>query len=343
MNNLPPARDLPPGHHEARRAYLLSEMSGTRAPRRITPLRLAIGGMATAGLTAGIAAGLVLAPTGKVGGNAPGNAPLIRVENAADVFSLASVAAAKQPDLNPRPDQYLYFESLDRVSATPGRQGGVTRREAWLPVGGRRAGLLINKGGDAPGPTWICDKPQPGSGQDGKAVLLKADLKHPPQGCQDQPSFKGNLPTNAAAMRTWLYRHSKGGNPPDVQAFVTVGDTIRESYVPPAALSAMFTAAAKLPGATITKNVNDPAGRGGIAVGQTWHGIRHELIFDAKTYQLLGEREVVSYDNSFRPSGGKPEGKPSTPSPKMKEGTVLDSIALLKIAVTDKAGQAPTG
>jgi DNA-directed RNA polymerase specialized sigma24 family protein len=49
---------------------------------------------------------------------------------------------------------------------------------------------------------------------------------------------KKTLPTDATATRTWLYRNGQGGNPPDVQAFRTVGDTLRESYVPPRSLSA---------------------------------------------------------------------------------------------------------
>jgi hypothetical protein len=189
---------------------------------------------------------------------------------------------------------------------------------------------------------WLCDGPDGSIAEIAakkKGVRPTVDLKNPPHGCQDTPAYKKNLPTDPASALKWLYQNSQGGNPPDVQAFVTVGDTIRESYVSPKALSAIFTAAAKIPGVTVTKNAVDSAGRSGIAVGQTWQGTRHELIFNAKTYQLLGEREVVNHDTSFRPSGGKSRGTVS--EPKLKEGTVLYSSATIRTAVVDKAGQAP--
>jgi hypothetical protein len=72
-----------------------------------------------------------------------------------------------------------------------------------------------------------------------------------------------------------------------------------------------------------------------------WNGLRQELIFAPRTYQLLGEREVFSNDHSFKPSGGKPS-EPSTGGPKVKEGTVLYTSATLQTAVVDKAGQPPT-
>jgi hypothetical protein len=128
-----------------------------------------------------------------------------------------------------------------------------------------------------------------------------------------------------------------------VQAFRTIGDTLRESYVPPRALSAMFAAAAKIPGTTVIKGARDLLGRSGVAVGQTWHGTRCELIFDSKTYRLLGEREVVDNDASFQPTGGKPGIGVWKPDPKLKESTVLYSTATIRTAVTDRAGQPPTG
>jgi hypothetical protein len=337
MNDLPSARELPHHHQETRRKHLISEMTRTPTARRVAPLRLAIGGLATTGVAIGAAMALIVIPSGKVGGNAP----LERAKNASDVLSLASTAAARQPELKPRPDQYLYFES-ESLQTDAGQPKVANRRKVWLPVDGRRAGLLLNEGDEAAGEprTWLCDDaPKNGAATEG---LPKLDLENPPSGCRTKAAFRQDLPTSGAAMRTWLYRHSLGGNPPDVQAYTTVFDTLRESYSPPAALSAMFAAAAKLPGVTVTGNAKDIAGRRGIAVGQTWHGIRRELIFDPKTYQMLGERAVVSYDASFRPSGGKGAGKPWTPDRKQREGTVLFSSAILKIAVTDKAGQPPT-
>ncbi len=333
----PPAHDLPPGHHSARRAHLLSETTGTAAHRRIAR-PLVLSGVAALGLAAAAAA--VLLVPGSSTDRTGGGGSLPPVQNAAQVLGLASKAAAAQPDLRPRPAQFLYFESK---SAQTG--AGHIHRKAWLSADGLHAGLVINSGGpQGLMETWLCDGNVP-SASDKLALkgVAKVDLNNPPTGCHGQPAYRTGLPTSAAAMRTWLYRNSQGGNPPDVQAFRTIGDTLRESYVAPRALSAMFAAAARLPGTTVIKNTHDLTGRAGIAVGQAWHGVRSELIFDPKTYALLGERDVVDNDPSFHPTGGKPGTASWKPDPKLKEGTVLYSTATLKTAITDRAGQAPIG
>ena len=332
----PPVHDLPPGHHEARRAHLLSELTVPPARRRAP---FVIGGAAAA-VTAGLAAAAVavLAPSSSPP-RTGGSVPLPRAENAAQVFHLASRAAAAAPDLHPSPGQFLYFRSTSRQSGRP----GVIHRQAWLSVDGRRAGLRINSGEPA-GNAWICDGDEtPPSDVRALKGVAPIDLNHPPTGCHNSPAYRTGLPTDATAMRRWLYRNSRGGNPPDVQAFRTIGDTLRESYVPPKALSAMFAAAATMPGTNLVRNTHDPAGRPGIAVGQTWHGVRSELIFDPRTYRLIGEREVVDNDSTFAPAGGKPDLASWKPDPKLKEGRVLYATATLRTAVTSQAGRPPAG
>jgi hypothetical protein len=41
-------------------------------------------------------------------------------------------------------------------------------------------------------------------------------------------------------------------------------------YARPRAMAAMFSAAAKMPGATVIRDAVDAAGRHGVAVAQTW-------------------------------------------------------------------------
>jgi hypothetical protein len=337
----PPARqDIPAGHHTARRAHLMSEM--TARPRRLSGRRLLIGGLTTAGLASGLAAALVIFPTAGVGGNPP-----VARAGAAEILNRAATTAANQPDLRPRPDQFVYVESKSRQAplsageGLPTQPGLSTHRRAWLSVSGKRAGLLRNAGKP---PIWLCDAGPNATGKEPK-MLPKVDLTDPPIDCHGVPAVR-NLPTDAGAMRSWLYRNSQGGNPPDVQAFVTVGDTLRESYVSPAAKAAMFKATATIPGVTVTGNTVDLAGRKGVAVGQTWHGIRHELIFEAGTYRLLGERQIVDHDDSFQPSGGKAAGLKSSgtapdPIESMKQGTVLYTMATLKLTIADKVAQVP--
>jgi hypothetical protein len=339
--SLPPRHDMPAGHHTARRAHLMNEM--TTLHPRLPVRRLLIGGLTTAALAGGLAAALVIAPTAKVGDKPP-----VALAGASEVLNRAATTAAGQPDLKPRPDQFVYVESKGRQARLSAGEGAPVQpvqsisRKAWLSVSGTRAGLVHNSGED---PIWICDAGSNTTGKEPKR-LPEVDLRNPPGDCHNVPAYRKNLPTDPGAMRAWLFRNSQGGNPPDVQAFVTVGDTLREAYVPPAAKGAMFKAAATIPGVTLTGTTVDLAGRRGIAVGQTWHGIRHELIFETGTYRLLGERQVVDHDDSFKPAGGK-TGKPESASPapdpieSMKEGTVLHNTANLTLTITDEVAQRP--
>jgi len=66
------------------------------------------------------------------------------------------------------------------------------------------------------------------------------------------------------------------------------------------------------------------AGQRGIAVQQRFRGISQQLIFNPRTYAFIGERQVaVSAASGLR------------------AGTILDSTAILRLAVVDRAGQLP--
>jgi hypothetical protein len=314
--------------------------SPVRAGRR--SWRWGLGAVLVAG-----AAAAVIVPLQARDGDAPRSVNVAATE----VLSRASQAAAAQPDLKPRPGQFVYVESRALQTVTSVMDGRAqhaserTYRKEWLSVNGRRAGVVQVTGGTDPlGTVWLCNGSADFERRSGAAKAKghqpKVDLADPPTGCHNQPAAPSGLPTEPRVMRNWLYRHSEGGNPPDVQAFVTVGDTIRAQYIRPAALSAMFKAAATIPGVTVTRNVVDLAGRKGIAVGQTWNGIRYEVIFDAATYRFLGERQLVDHDDSFKPKGGKPSAS-STPvqGKSEKQGTVIYASAQLRVAITDQAGR----
>ncbi|TNY35710.1 CU044_5270 family protein [Thermomonospora catenispora] len=367
--NLPPEpRDMPAGRHAARRAHLMREMTA-HAPmrrRRLLPI-----GAFTAVLAGGIAAALVIAPATSVG-----NRPPAAGAEAAEVFHRAADAAEANPDPAPRPGQFLYVESREVHAAAADHPASVSRRKVWLPADRRGPGLLLSDMGEGGkwGRAWLCTNRE--------LSREESSAARPPARCDyHHPVVRTDLPTDPERMHAWLYRNSRGGNPPDVQAFITVGDTLREAYVPPAALSAMFKAAARIPGVTVTDRALDFGGRKGIAVGQTWQGVRHELIFDASTYRLLGERQVVDHDASFRPTGGatplSPSGEPTdlpsadprTPAPTLppdrpsdetdlpsavptgeptmppsnawKEGTVLYQSATVRTAVAEEIGRTP--
>jgi hypothetical protein len=143
--------------------------------------------------------------------------------------------------------------------------------------------------------------------------------------CAPQPAYLTGLPTSAPAMLAYLYRNSHGKNPPAVQAFITAGDLIREAYIrPAAALAALFAAAAQIPGVSVAEHAVNAAGQHEVAVQQTYHGISEQLIFNPRTHAFIGERQVAVSASSG-----------------LSVGTVLDSTAILGLAVVDQAGQLP--
>ncbi|WP_250038128.1 CU044_5270 family protein [Paractinoplanes maris] len=247
-------------------------------------------------LTAVVAAVVVLVPVRR-----PDPGP-----GAAQVLRLAAAEARRSPDLAARPDQFVYAHSrVARGVVTQDAGSGAAvylppveqDRRIWVSVDGSRDGL-VRQGGTP-------DTPLPGS-EAGRA-------------------YESRLPTEPVAMRDWLYRDPTGGSGDDVRAFDTVADTLREQYVSPASVAAMFEAAATIPGTEVVRQA-DLAGRRGIAVSRTGDdGLRHDLIFDSGTYRFLGERQVATTGET-------------SPYPK---GAVIGWTALLQVAVVDEAGQVP--
>jgi hypothetical protein len=302
-------------------------MNEISIPSRGTPRRrLAVVGLGMAAVLAGGVATAVLASSGDTGAGPTGRAKLMA---ASEVLNRASEVAAAQPDLNPKPGQYLYFKSQSRQG------GGATEiREIWMSVDGRHATLLADRTAGQPRTyRWICAD-RHGADRGGQA-----DLAHQPKNCHDQPAYDPSLPKDAGAAKAWLYKNRDGSNPPDVQAFITVGDTIRERYIGSRSLAALFKAAAQIPGVQVYRDVRDSAGRTGIAVGQTWKHDRHELIFDPKTFRLIGEREVCDAAGSFHPRG---ESKTDPPMRlDCTNGYVGYSSAELAFGLVDRPARLP--
>jgi hypothetical protein len=132
------------------------------------------------------------------------------------------------------------------------------------------------------------------------------------------------LPTSPDAMLNYLYRTREGNNPPAVEAFIHAGDLISQSYLRPAELVALFGALKRLPGISVVPHAVSLIGQRGIAVQQVYHGESDQLIFNARSYAFIGNREV-----SVSPTSGVPVGG------------VLGANAVLRIAVVDRAGQLP--
>ena len=276
-----------------------------RMPRFRIGRRVAI----TGGLAVVSAAALLIAPALSWWGGSPA----VRAQ-AAQILERAALTARHQPVLTARPSQFVFVKTLEAsagISVSPSGNANVTilryLREIWLSASGTRRGLLREQPRSSPLPghptgAW-------------RTIILTG---------RERPAYLSGLPTSADAMLSYLYRNSQGQNPPDQQAFITAGDLIRESYLHPAALAAVFEAVARIPGVGVVHGAVTANGTRGIAVERTFQGNSSQLIFDPETYAFIGERQVVVGTQT-----------------RLKVGTVMDSTAVLSVAIVDHVGQQP--
>jgi hypothetical protein len=149
--------------------------------------------------------------------------------------------------------------------------------------------------------------------------------KCPDRGGLNDPTYRllQTLPTDPHALLAMIYRAERGHGPgPDQEAFVTIGDLLRNTIAPPGVAAALYRAAALIPGVTLLPHATDAIGRPGVAVGRIGPGIdggvREELIFSRATGQLIGERTVIA-----------------------RTGTTTSATAIIDRAFVDHRGQIP--
>ncbi|MFB8205376.1 CU044_5270 family protein [Kitasatospora purpeofusca] len=343
----PPARpELSSDRHQLLRGHLMSEIRDTK-PARVR--RGKLGWVAIPALAGGLALAMVL-PGGSDG--AASKAPLAQqqsgqqvqgeqqpAESGSTTLNVAPVAAvqlltqaadtaAGKPDPKPGKNQFVYIDSLVSFAGTNLATGETKvdaphRRQIWLSVDGSQWGVLKEEGkfGKGEAAAKEGDKrpaPRPDGG------LWIDPTKKPSIGAPTY-NYLAGLPTDPDALLKKIYAETKGqGRTPDQQAFGTIGDLLREQIAPPAVSAALYRAAAKIPGVTAVADSADSSGRHGVAVAHEDSGVRTEWIFDPKSHEFLGEREVVVTDGDFG-----------------KAGTVIGHTAVLSRSITDKPGDEP--
>jgi hypothetical protein len=329
---VPAERDLPAGRQETLKEHLMTELrqadhsevhrepgGSWRRPAALT---------ATAAAAAVAAAGLTL--TALSGHHSPPAAGHHRAGHvtAVQLLDKIAAAAARQPRLNVRDDQYMYIASEDRWSSTFVTIGASPRttveplhkREIWLSVSDVcKPGLLRDP---SPGPA---------------TRLNDGGLSCPNQGGWGDPTYRflQSLPTDPHTLLNMIYAATKGqGQSPDQEAFTTIGDMLREAIAPPDVSAALYRAAALIPGVRVIPHAADILGQSGIGVQ-----------FARRVTQ--SPAPGVPYRETFDPNGLTWIFDPSTllwmgESDGTLHGKVMGSVVLNR-AIVDRLGQLPAG
>jgi RNA polymerase sigma-70 factor (ECF subfamily) len=118
------------------------------------------------------------------------------------------------------------------------------------------------------------------------------------------------LPRDPHRLLNEIYLTTLGeGQSRDGAAFVWITDVLRSGTVPADLRAALYQAAARIPGVTITEQQATLDGTTGVAIGrvETTTDIRQDMIIDPTTGQFIGERQI-----SLTASNGLPAGVAST-------------------------------
>lgn len=309
-----PEKDLPPGRHLLLKEHLMTEIRQEPAPAPSSS-RKWLRPVLVAGAVATVAAVTVtLLPSP----DEPFVPPVAHASPGVVQLLEDAALAAEHAELRVDGDQFTYVRSKSAYgvavnACTVGNVGPLDTREVWKAVDGKAEGLLI-------------------SGEHGR-LPIEGDSDPEPSD-QNYDNLK-KLPTDPDKMLAWLYQHKEGEGRSDADlAFDLAVQLLIESVMPPKTSAALYRAMAKIPGVVLVKDSVDAVGRHGTAVGFVrGDASRHDMIFDPKTWELLGERDVVLKDSRTNPGQGC-DGI-------IKAGSVQGARAILQRAIVDKAGQRP--
>ncbi|MFG2716511.1 CU044_5270 family protein [Streptomyces goshikiensis] len=345
-------RELPAGRHQFHRERLMTQIhddlrasdAGTAATPSLTGTRrnpflrrailvpvagFALAGALAAGFFAYVEQGAADGPgstmaTGPTMTTRIGTADAKGTPQLLERISLAaSVSLAANPAV--RADQFVYIGSKTATTyvKTVGDKHTVVseklhERHQWNSPDGTK-GWLIEPGHTGPEGVTL-------EGPDERGQTPTAYLNAPTY------NYLAQLPTDPDVLLRKIYEETKGnGRGPDQEAFTTIGDLLRASFPPPALTTALYKAAAKIPGVVTVDDTVDAAGRQGIAVARLdeHSGQREEWIFDRQTLAFLGERTVQVQGESGEQGMIKP-------------GTVVFTSAVMTRTVVDRMKEQPT-
>lgn len=245
-----------------------------RARRKARRQRLGRG-LAVTVPAAGLAAVLAVAVNGPAGPHTgAGRVTAVRL-TAVQVLHRAAAAALSGSAIVPRPDQFVYWKTVD---------SGTGSTQTWRSVDGSRDGFVL--AGATKTMLWGCRDgwqtvtPDPGSG-----------VKSLTQPCAATAAYLPGLPAYAGEMRDYLARTYGSADTAVVEKVAE--DIFDQNYLLPAQRAALYQFFATLPGLKVIQHARDYAGRPGTAVSMTSGADTTMWIFDPKTFTLLGETDLA--------------------------------------------------
>ncbi|MFF4902693.1 CU044_5270 family protein [Streptomyces sp. NPDC001068] len=323
---------ISPARSQRLEEYLMQEV--TRTGTQTQPSPAARRGMPRWSLIAAPAAALVAAAvavsvTGTGTGPADDSVAMASVitvqpasaHGAAEFLSQVADAASRQKTPSVGAHQFIYVKSKvgfthqvkQRTIGGAGKLDAVHQREVWLAADPSKNGL-IHEGG------------QNITIHNSGAGVINPDAGSEPPAPGTIPQI-AQLSTDPDTLLKQIYSATRGQAPgKDAAAFDWVGETVSESIVPADVASAIWRAAAKIPGVVLVKDSVDAAGRHGEAVAHVSDGERTEYIFDRNTHLFLGERSYLIKD-----------------TPMGEAGMLTGTSAVLSRAVVNKMGDLPAG
>ena len=239
---------------------------------------------------------------------AGGVLPYLRPARAAEYLENAAWTAERRPWKDPRPDQFMYIETLQL------RNKPAYEREH--PNDAIRPELSEHRKVQE---WWSVDGKTRASYENGKLVVHKVG--------QGEYWTRVEWPTITAMTSPEKVPDAvrgPGSLGVDLDAF------IGQYVVPPNVQAAIFRHLAQSPGMTLNPDAVNIDGRPAVGLGRTLEGyLSQELLFDKETYQFIGERLVAIKDHVTHGDDGDRVSH---------RGDVFRQAIYAKLIIVDKPG-----
>lgn len=291
----------------------------TDSPAKVSPIRIRrrvlMASAAAALLVGGIVAADVVVP-GRPGATA----------EAAAALNDAAAATIQTSDPVVGPGQYLKIETTavyghSSVAADGTQASWLEKTGGQVYVPADRNGLWVWNREDRVPATFFNEvskaaatKMQESLAKDAGPSLV--GIQRAPHGAfygSEQTVMNGlpvgkisSLPEDPQALLKVIRERTEGAGPsPEMEALITIADTLRTGVVPASLRAALYKAAALIPGVTVVDKQATLNGKTGIAIGipSPDGSTRQEIIIDPATGLMIGERNVALKATADFPAG----------------------------------------